>query len=55
VLHILQVLHLNISKVDRVLHMGRAWEAGGDARGPLMQSSGAGPRGRAGGGVLVRA
>jgi hypothetical protein len=28
----LQVLHLNISKVDRVLHMGCAWEAGGGAR-----------------------
>ena len=27
----LQVLHLNVSKVDRVLHMGCAWEAAGGA------------------------
>jgi hypothetical protein len=30
----LQVLHRDVSKVDRVLHMGCAWEAGGGASGP---------------------
>jgi hypothetical protein len=30
----LQVLHPNVSKVDRVLHMGCAWEAGGGMSGP---------------------
>jgi hypothetical protein len=29
----LQVLHLNISKVDRVLHMGCVWEVGGGTSG----------------------
>ena len=27
----LQLLHLDVSKVDRVLHMGWAWEAAGGA------------------------
>jgi hypothetical protein len=30
----LQVLYVNVSKVDRVLRMGYAWEAGGDASSP---------------------
>ena len=28
----LQMLHLNVLKVDQVLHMGCAWEAAGDGR-----------------------
>jgi hypothetical protein len=38
----LQVLHLDVSKVDRVLHIGYAWEARGGARGPRTQSGSAG-------------
>jgi hypothetical protein len=30
----LQLLHLYVSKVDRVLHMGWVWEAGGSMSGP---------------------
>jgi hypothetical protein len=30
----LQVLHLDVSKVDRVLHMRCAWKAGGGTSGP---------------------
>ena len=30
----LQVLHLDVSKVNRVLHTGCAWEAGGGTSGP---------------------
>ena len=33
---LLQVLYLNVSKVDRVLHMGYAWEAGEGASGPRV-------------------
>jgi hypothetical protein len=32
----LQLLHLNVSKVDRVLRMECAWEAGGGASSPHM-------------------
>jgi hypothetical protein len=38
----LQALYLDISKVDRVLQMGCAWETGGGTRGTYTQSSGAG-------------
>jgi hypothetical protein len=30
------VLHSNVSKVDRVLHMGYAWKAGEGANGPAQ-------------------
>jgi hypothetical protein len=30
----LQVLYLDVSKVDRMLHMGCAWEAKGGASSP---------------------
>jgi hypothetical protein len=30
----LQVLHLDVLKVDQILHMECAWEAGGGASGP---------------------
>jgi hypothetical protein len=32
----LQVLHLDVSKVDRVLQMGCMWEAEGSARDPRV-------------------
>ena len=40
---ILQVLHLDISKLDRVLHMGCVWKAGGAMSGPRVQPGGPGP------------
>jgi hypothetical protein len=38
----LQVLHLDVSKVNRMLHMGCAWEVAGGA-GPLLGRSVASP------------
>jgi hypothetical protein len=38
----LQLLHMDVTKVDRVLHMGFAWEAAGGA-GPLLVRSLANP------------
>jgi hypothetical protein len=32
--YMLQVLHLDVLKVDQILHMECAWEAGGGASGP---------------------
>jgi hypothetical protein len=32
--YVLQVLHLDILKVNWMLHIGYAWEAGGGASGP---------------------
>jgi hypothetical protein len=64
--HMLQVLHLDVSKLDQVLHMGYAWEVGEAASGPRVQPGSAGNirpawalRGRAkrkhiGRGVLAR-
>jgi hypothetical protein len=43
----LQLLYLDVLKVDQVLHIGCAWEAADDASdvwgdtGPLLQSAGA--------------
>jgi hypothetical protein len=31
----LQVLHLDVSKINWMLHMECVWEAGGDARGHM--------------------
>jgi hypothetical protein len=28
-IHMLQALYLDVSKIDRMLHMGYAWKAGG--------------------------
>jgi hypothetical protein len=39
---VLQVLHLDVLKVDRVLHMRCTWEAGGSTSGPRAMF---GPRG----------
>jgi hypothetical protein len=49
----LQVLHMNVSKVDR--HMGCAWEAGGDANSPRVaaQDARAGKQRPAGAGSCV--
>jgi hypothetical protein len=37
-----QVLYLDVSKVDQVLHIGCAWEAGGGVSDPRAQSGSVG-------------
>ena len=49
----LQLLHLDVTKVERVLHMGYAWEAAGgagDVLGGVGDVQGSGPAA----GVLAR-
>jgi hypothetical protein len=50
----LQVLHLDVSKLDRVLHMGHAWEVGEAASGLRVQPGGAATSSRRGPCVGVR-
>jgi hypothetical protein len=42
-LHVASGTHLNISKIDRVLHIECAWEVEGDASDPYAWFDGAGP------------